>query len=75
LHVIFSEGLTLFFFKIFAGDVVFGHFVGYDFSLVWRRRILHALHQFRIKGVPFFDQFFHALRIRPSDSRKPLKIA
>ena len=56
-----SAKRSLVFVEVFAGDVVFGDFVGVDFAFVGITGVLDALHYFGFEGVPFLEQFVDTL--------------
>lgn len=51
-------GLILIFVEILAGNIVLGHFVGVNFTLVGIFGGLHARYDVCLEGVPFLEQFF-----------------
>lgn len=54
-----GAGLYLIFVQIFAGNIILRHFMSVDFALV--PGVLHALHHVGLEGIPFFEEFIHAL--------------
>ncbi len=55
---------SLIFIQIFLGHVILRHLVGMDFLPFVIVGLLDACNRFRLKGVPFFEQFIDAFRIR-----------
>ena len=73
--VLLDQGSRLFFVEIFGGNIVFRHFMGFDFPLVGIRGILHAFDDFGFKRIALFEQLAHTFRIGTFNVRQSLKIA
>jgi len=71
----YSAGGSLVFIDVFAGDVVFGDFVGVDLGFVSVVSVLDAFDNIGFEGVSFFEQFVHTLGIGGLEAGQSLQIA
>lgn len=53
--------LALILIQVFVGHVVLEHLAGMYFTITVLSRFLNASHHSRLKGIPFLNQFVHAL--------------
>jgi len=59
--------------KVFAGDIVFRHFVGVDFAFLVG--VFHSLNDFGFEGVSLFEEFVHAFGIGIGAIGEPLQVS